>query len=234
MFPSSQDSPLPPPAKKKSDIHPESSTSQDSPIPPPPKRTSDIHPEYSTSSKSETLWPDFYNKGQTFSTTFEGGKWKCPICGKCTPRIQQHLATHKALLEDWDKSADYCRKIAALKIKESKRKADEKRAGDPNRKESLRKADEKRAGDPKRKEALRKAGKKADQKRAGDPKRKESLKKDNKTYAETRQGKIARLLAQEKYRYSLDDARRKAQRVLSMAAWARYAGPSSWSGSSDW
>ena len=92
---------------------------QDSPLPPPAKSRNFIHPEFSTINKSETLWPEFCNRGQTFSTTFDASrKWKCPLCSKCTPRIQQHLATHKALIEDWDKAVDYCKKIAALKIRE--------------------------------------------------------------------------------------------------------------------
>ena len=152
MLPSSQDSPLPPPAKRKSDIHPQSS--QDSPLPPPPKRKNGIHPKSKTGSQSETLWPEFHNKGQTFSTTFEGGKWKCPLCRVCTPRIQQHLATHQALLQDWDEAVDYCKKITALKVKESKRKADEKRAVDPKRKESKRRSDKALAVHPKRKDCL--------------------------------------------------------------------------------
>ena len=181
------------------------SSPQDSPLPPPAKRKSSIHPESPTNKQSEILWPEFHIEGQTFPTTFEAGAWKCPLCSKCTPRIKQHLASaiHKAHVGNWAVIEDYCNKIAVLRRKETKRKtdkkladnpkrkeslrkADEKRADDPKRKESLRKADEQRADDPKRKESLRKAGKKADEQRADDPKRKDTLRKAGKKADEQR------------------------------------------------
>ena len=197
-------------------LHP----SQDSPLPPPAKKK--------TSSQSEILWPEFHNRGQTFPTTFEAGKWRCPLCHKSTPRIRQHLSTHKALIDDWTFTENYCNEITVLKRKEVTRKSDQKRADDSKRKETLRKAgkkaDQKRADEPSRKETLKKADQKraddpkrkeaksrSDRMLAADPKRKEMLRKADKKYAETRQGKIARLNAQERYRYRLDDARRKAQ-----------------------
>ena len=124
------------------------SSPQDSPLPPPAKRKSSIHPESSTNNQSEIFWPDFHIRGQTFPTTFEAGKWKCPLCSHCTPRIRQHLVAHEELSENLAVIEDYCDKIAVLRRKEIIRKANEKRADNPQHKESKRKADEKRAANP--------------------------------------------------------------------------------------
>ena len=98
-----------------------------------------------------------------------------------------------------------------LKRKEVLRKAgkvaDGKRAEDPKRKVVLRRADEKRADDPKRKVVLRKADKKREPERANDPKRKEFMKK----YAQTEFAKLSHLVAKEKYREKLGVTRRRAQ-----------------------
>ena len=100
--------------------------------------------------------------------------------------------------------------MAIAKRKETKRKADEKRANDPKRKEVLRKADKKReperAEDPKRKEVLRRA----DEKRAEDPKRKVVLRKAGKVAdgkrAEDPKRKVVLRRADEK---RADDPKRK-------------------------
>ena len=106
--------------------------------------------------KMETSWPTFHNKGSTFPTEFDGGRWKCPLCHKNTPKMRQHLATHKDIIDDWSAAEIYCKEVALLKERER---------------------DKKRAKDPMRKDVMSKASKKREQKRAEDPKRKEVLKK---------------------------------------------------------
>ena len=150
------------------------SQSQESPLPPSSsakKRTAEI------------VWPIFHNNGVAFPTQFDAdsGNWKCPFCDYSTPRIRQHLEKkHKDKdITNWESADNFCKEMVIAKRKETKRRADEKRAYDPKRKQVLRKADQKReperAVDPKRKVVLRKAGKVADGKRAEDPKRKEVL-----------------------------------------------------------
>ena len=119
----------------------------------------------------ETVWPPFHNKGSTFPTEFDGGRWKCPLCHKNTPKMRQHLATHKDIIDDWSAAEIYCKEVALLK----ERERDRRRAEDPMRKEVKRKADKKRSENPKRKEEKRKADKKRELKRAEDPKRKETV-----------------------------------------------------------
>ena len=69
------------------------------------------------------------------------------------------MDSHKGLIKDLESAEQFCKEMAAAKRKETKLKADKKRAKDPKRKEVLRKADKKReperAKDPKRKEVLR-------------------------------------------------------------------------------
>ena len=105
-------------------------------------------------------WPEFHNFDKTYPTRFESGSWICPLCNQKTPRIRQHLATHKGLIQDWGLAEEYCNEVAILKRKELERK----RAQDSKRRESKRKADKKRdpkrAEDPQRKEALKMASKK--------------------------------------------------------------------------
>ena len=130
------------------------------------------------------MWPVFHNNGAAFPAQFDAcsGHWKCPLCDDSTPRIRQHLEKkHKEKdITNWETADNFCKEMAIAKRKETKRKADEKRANDLKRKEVLRKAgkvaDGKRAEDPKRKEVLRRA----DEKRAEDPKRKEVLSKADK------------------------------------------------------
>ena len=182
------------------------SQSQDSPLPPPAK----------------TRWmdlerPAFHNNGITYPTEFEAGSWKCPLCSHITPRIRQHLTKHKALINDWERAETFCKEMAVSKQKEADirradnpkrkevlRKADAKRAEDPRRKEVLRKADAKRepnrAEDLGRKEVLRKADKKREPARAQDPQRKETVREAKRRYAQTKLGKLAKHLAQEKYK----------------------------------
>ena len=165
--------------------------------------------------EGDIVWPEFHNHGKTYPTEFEGGSWKCPLCSYCTPRIQQHLANHKDLIQDWSLAEKYCKEVAILKRRELERK----RAKGSKRRETLRKADHKRepkrADDPQRRETLRKAGKNADQKRVDDPQRREALRKAGKKADQKRakdpQRKMSRALAQELYRENLGEMRRRAQ-----------------------
>ena len=121
-------------------------------------------------------------QGKSFKTEFtDQGKWRCPICESKAKQIKHHLKTqHQDHIEDWEEVENYCKEIAELKRRETKRKADAKRANKPERKEVLKKADAKRAGKPERKEAQSKLMKKKDAKRAGKPERKEVQKKAKK------------------------------------------------------
>ena len=87
----------------------------------------------------DTAWPEFHNFDNTYPTDFEDGVWKCPLCSHKTPRIRQHLATHKSLIQDWGQAEKYCNRVAFLK----RRELDRKRAQDPKRKESKQKAEKK-------------------------------------------------------------------------------------------
>ena len=98
-------------------------------------------------------WPAFHNKGIEYPTEVVDGRWKCPMCSHCTPRIRQHLATHKSIIGDWTGAEIYCEEVALLRRREADRERDKKRAGDPKRKEVLKKADKKR--EPKRAEEPR-------------------------------------------------------------------------------
>ena len=165
--------------------------------------------------KMETSWPAFHNNGNTYPTEFNAGVWKCPLCYKSTPRIRQHLAHHKDLIDNWTAAEVYCEEVTLLKRREVDRERDRKRAKDPKRKEVKRKADRKqelrRAEDPKRKEVKRKVGRKVDEKRADEPKRKETMREAQRRYAQTLHGKWSKYLAQEKYRENLGITRRMAQ-----------------------
>ena len=109
--------------------------------------------------KLETVWPAFHNNGGSFPTEFEEGVWKCPLCSQCTPRIQQHLARHKDLIEDWAAAEVYCKEVAVVK----RRDADRKRAEDPRRKEVMKKYEQTDGGkERKRKYAQTDGGKKTE------------------------------------------------------------------------
>ena len=143
------------------------------------------------------MWPIFHNNGVAFPTQFDAdsGNWKCPFCDYSTPRIRQHLEKkHKDKdITNWESADNFCKEMVIAKRKETKRRADEKRAYDPKRKQVLRKADQKReperAVDPKRKVVLRKAGKVADGKRAEDPKRKVVLRRADESVQRTPRGR---------------------------------------------
>ena len=77
-------------------------------------------------------WPALHSNGNSYPTEFEAERWKCPFCNKCTPRIKQHLATHKDLIGDWAEAENYCKEVALLK--------DRKRREAPLRKEAMKKA----------------------------------------------------------------------------------------------
>ena len=104
--------------------------------------------------------------------------------------------------------------------KEVKRKADAKRADQPERKEVKKKAgkkfDAKRAEKPERKVVKKRAGKKVDAKRADKPERKEVLKKARKKHSDTVLAKFAKIIANGRYQDKLGETRRKAQ-------WRKYA-----------
>ena len=143
-----------------------------------PDLTQDQLQDLTKKNPKATDWPQFHNKGVSYSTEFdEYNTWKCPLCNHVTGRIRQHLLKHKDVLDDWDAIEQYCREMAQLKRREVVRKADAKRAGKPERKEFkrkvMRKVDAKRADKPERKEVLRKV----DAKRADKPERKEVLRK---------------------------------------------------------
>ena len=59
----------------------------------------------------DIVWPKFHNFGNTYPTEFEGGAWKCPLCSQKAPRIRQHLATHKSLIEDWEHAEKYYNQV---------------------------------------------------------------------------------------------------------------------------
>ena len=49
--------------------------------------------------KSKTEWPEFHNNGVSYTTEFESNTWKCPLCSWVTGRIKQHLAAkHKDVI----------------------------------------------------------------------------------------------------------------------------------------
>ena len=155
-------------------------------------------------------WPAFHNNGITYPTEFVAGSWKCPICCRTAPRIRQHLSSHKDLVQDLECVESYCKAIAALKRRELERvraQKPERGRKDPRRKEVLIKADAKRAEDPKRKEVLRKV----DAKRAEDPRRKETVSVAMKKYAQTKLGRLAKVLAQERWLEKLGETRRRAK-----------------------
>ena len=85
-------------------------------------------------------WPAFHNNGNSYTTEFVAGRWQCPLCGKSTPRVRQHLASHKDLIDNWAAAEAYCGEVALLKRREAEKERNRKRAGDPNRKETLKKA----------------------------------------------------------------------------------------------
>ena len=74
-------------------------------------------------------WPAFHNNGNSYPTELEAGRWKCPICRKITPRIRQHLATHKDLIDDWTTAEIYCEEVAVIKRREADRKRAEAQNG---------------------------------------------------------------------------------------------------------
>ena len=123
----------------------------------------------------DTEWPVFYNNGIAHPTEFVAGLWKCPLCCHTTPRISQHLTSHKDL--NLESVKTYCKEVAVIKRRELERG----RAQKPEHREALRragkKADEKRAQDPGRREALRKADAKREPKRVENPGRREALRK---------------------------------------------------------
>ena len=119
-----------------------------------------LSPSPAKKRKMETSWPAFHNNGNTYPTEFNAGVWKCPLCHKSTPRIRQHLADHKDLIDNWTAAEVYCEEVTLLKRREVDRERDRNRAKDPKRKEEKRKADQRRAEDPKRKEEKRKADQK--------------------------------------------------------------------------
>ena len=87
--------------------------------------------------KQESVqWPAFHNNGTSYTTEFDAGRWQCPLCGKSTPRVRQHLATHKDLIGNWTAAESYCEEVTLAK----RREADRKRAEAPKRKEVMKKA----------------------------------------------------------------------------------------------
>ena len=91
-------------------------------------------------------------QGKSFKTKFtDQGKWRCPICESKAKQIKHHPKTkHQDHIEDLEEVENYCKEIAELKRRETKRKTDAKSANKPERKEVLKKADAKRAGKPER------------------------------------------------------------------------------------
>ena len=75
-----------------------------------------------TSKLESVQWPAFHNNGSSYQTEFEAERWKCPLCAKSTPRVRQHLATHKDQIGDWTAAETYCEKVALLKRREAVRK----------------------------------------------------------------------------------------------------------------
>ena len=112
--------------------------------PPAKMRKGDSCTESTPSSCSEDslpgekgiVWPMFHNNGKNYPTQFEAGRWKCPICSDSALRIQQHLAKHLDLIQDWAGVQKYCKEIVVVKLKEKDRKQELKRANDPRRRES--------------------------------------------------------------------------------------------------
>ena len=94
-------------------------------------------------------WPAFKNNGMEYPTEIEADGWKCPLCSHTTPRIRQHLSTHKDIIVDWSAAEIYCEEVAVMKRRladrERGKERDKKRAGDPKRKETIEKAKRKYA-----------------------------------------------------------------------------------------
>ena len=149
--------------------------------------------------KMETVWPTFHNNGNDFPTEFEAGHWKCPLCSHKTPRVRQHLATHKHLIDNWPAAEVYCEEVAVLK----RREADRERAGESRRKEVMRKAGKRYAQTD--------GGKERERRYAQTDGGKESKRERMRKYAQTEFGKYAKQLAQERYMENLGITRRRAQ-----------------------
>ena len=115
-------------------------------------------------------------QGKSFKTKFtDQGKWRCPICESKAKQIKHHLKTkHQDHIEDLEEVENYCKEIAVVKRRETKRKFDAKYSSNPERKEAqknlMKKKDAKRAGKPERIEAK----KLSDAKLADKPERKEA------------------------------------------------------------
>ena len=167
---------------------------------------------FPVSSSGTLQWPDLELQGESFKTEFtDKGEWKCPLCDSEVKQIKNHLKKHQDHIEDWEMIENYCKEIAVVKRRETKRKFDAKYSSNPERKEAqknlMKKKDAKRAGKPERKEVL----KKADTKRAGKPERKEVLKKAKKTYLLTPKGFLAKIQENARYRERLGKTKRQAQ-----------------------
>ena len=94
--------------------------------------------ESSSVPSSGTLqWPDLELQGESFKTEFtEEGKWRCPICESKVKQIKNHLKKHQDHIEDWEMIENYCKEIAVVKRRETKRKFDAKYSSNPERKEA--------------------------------------------------------------------------------------------------
>ena len=139
-------------------------------------------PAQSTQDEKETGWPIFFDGEKLLPTAFKEDLWKCPFCDHWTNRIRQHLKKHLDKIPDWTAADNFCKEVSAMK----RRRLEKKREADPNRKETRKKGEKKRAGDPKRQKddpKRRETLKRTEIKRASnpkrqkdDPKRKETLK----------------------------------------------------------
>ena len=69
-------------------------------------------------------------QSKSFKTEFtQEGEWRCPICESKVKQIKNHLKTkHQDHIEDWEEVENYCKEIAELKRRETKRKTDAKSA----------------------------------------------------------------------------------------------------------
>ena len=95
-------------------------------------------------------WPDLELQGESFKTEFtDKGEWKCPLCDSEVKQIKNHLKKHQDHIEDWEMIENYCKEIAVVKRRETKRKFDAKYSSNPERKEAqqnlMKKKDAKRA-----------------------------------------------------------------------------------------
>ncbi len=155
-----------------------SKSSQDSPVPPPAKKRKIEWPEFHNNGASYTTQFE-NNTWRCPLCSYVTGRIKQHLTAKHKDVIQdwegverycKDVSVMKRKELEWQRAQDPDRK-------DLKRKIDAQRADKPERKQVLRKADakreDKRAGKPERKEVLRKADAKREDKRAEKPERKE-------------------------------------------------------------